>query len=128
MNTIQHYLFGFVLSKAYLKFQLDFEKSNDLKSLIESYETFFQTIHQPIVEIRNKKINEYGFYTVIFLIKFFLIKFLKFNFQLLKSVKMLKIMWNDIKFATNENLDKCYRIYKTSFEVVNPLITPVFVY
>ncbi|KAJ3650794.1 hypothetical protein Zmor_016873 [Zophobas morio] len=110
LNTIQHYFFGFVFAKYRIQFELDFEKSNDLKSLIASHEDFIKSIHGSMVEIRDKKRNQHGFNT------------------LMKCVKILKVMWNELEYATGENLDNCHKVYKESFEVVNAVVNPVFVF
>ena len=50
------------------------------------------------------------------------------SFQLMKCVKILKVMWNELEYATGENLDNCHKVYKESFEVVNAVVNPVFVF
>ena len=46
----------------------------------------------------------------------------------MKCVKILKVMWNELEYATGENLDNCHKVYKESFEVVNAVVNPVFVF
>ncbi|XP_044260572.1 gamma-tubulin complex component 5-like isoform X2 [Tribolium madens] len=108
LNSIQHYLFGFVFTKHRIQFELDFEKSNDLKSLITSHEEFIKSVYCSVKRIREESRNNHGFNT------------------LLKCVRMLKVMWNQPDHATGENLNNCHKIFKSSFEVVNETVTPIF--
>ncbi|RZC38570.1 Spc97 Spc98 domain containing protein, partial [Asbolus verrucosus] len=119
LNSLQHYLFGFVFNKDRIQFELDFEKSNDLKSLTAAHEGFIGAVHRATAQIRDEKRDHHGFGTV---------KALAEIMKLLKCVKMLKVMWNEREHATVENLDNCYRTYRMSFDVINSIVNPVYVF
>lgn len=55
LNSIQHYIFSFVFTKCLQKFELDFEKANDLSSIMASHSNFISTIYGMVMDIRRSE-------------------------------------------------------------------------
>lgn len=53
LNSIQHYIFGFIFAACLLKFELDFEKSSDLNSIQETHRQFINSIYVQVKEVRD---------------------------------------------------------------------------
>lgn len=53
VNSIQHYIFSFIFTKCLKKFELDFEKANDLSSIMMSHAEFISTVNSMITGIRT---------------------------------------------------------------------------
>lgn len=53
LNSIQHYIFSFVFTKCLQKFELEFEKANDLSSIMASHSNFIGTIYGMMMDVRQ---------------------------------------------------------------------------
>lgn len=53
VNSIQHYIFSFIFTKCLQKFELNFEKANDLSSIMASHSNFINTIYGMVMDIRQ---------------------------------------------------------------------------
>lgn len=58
LNSLQHFVFGFVFGKNLLKFELDFEKAYDLNSLIESHSVFIKAVAGTILDLKEKMLDK----------------------------------------------------------------------
>ncbi|CAH1155298.1 unnamed protein product [Phaedon cochleariae] len=110
LNSIQHYIFAFVFMICLQKFELDFEKANDLSSIMESHFKFINNIHAMTMEVRKCGKKEPAFENVM------------------HSIKILKNMWKNIENATPDRLQEYYEMYETSYRTINPIICPVYLY
>lgn len=85
LNFIHNYILCFCLMKCLKQFELDFEKSNDLDSVIKSHCDFVEEVEKMVVILNDKK-NEYNFNSV------------------LHCVKILKMLWNDLEMALDRQI------------------------
>ncbi|KAG5864882.1 hypothetical protein JTB14_036711 [Gonioctena quinquepunctata] len=110
LTSVQHYTFSFVFMKSLQKFELDFEKANDLSSIMASHSEFINTIYSMTAVIRNCGVEEDAFENVTM------------------CVKALKLMWNNIEEATPVRLEENCEIYKKSYSIISPIICPIYLF
>lgn len=55
LNSIQHYVFSFIFTKCLKKFELDFEKANDLSSIMLSHAEFIDSVSLRITNMNKSK-------------------------------------------------------------------------
>ncbi|XP_018570700.1 gamma-tubulin complex component 5-like [Anoplophora glabripennis] len=110
LNSTQHYIFSFIFTKCLQNFELEFEKANDLSSIIASHSNFINTIFGMVMDIRQSEKNFQAFKSV------------------LSCVKLLKMMWKRLDMATPKRLSDCYKVYKKSYSAIEPIICPVYIY
>ncbi|XP_072394670.1 gamma-tubulin complex component 5 [Diabrotica undecimpunctata] len=110
LNRVHHYIFSFVFVKCLHKFELDFESANDLSSIISSHAEFINNANILIGQIRENGVKDTSFDSVA------------------KCIKALKYMWENVSFATPERLNDMNESYKRSYDIINPIISPVFVF
>ncbi|CAG9853558.1 unnamed protein product [Phyllotreta striolata] len=110
LNGIHHYLFSFVFAKCVRKFELDFEKANDLFSIVSSHADFVAEIGKLAREIRRCGRKGTAFDGVT------------------KCIVQLKSMWENINTVTPLKLYEIYRNYRVSFDAINPIISPQYLF
>ncbi|KAK9884203.1 hypothetical protein WA026_005156 [Henosepilachna vigintioctopunctata] len=94
LNFIQHYVIYFCITKCLKQFELDFEKSNDLDSVIKSHRDFVEGVHNMVGFLQSEK-DAYNFQSV------------------LHCVKVLNSVWYDLDLAMDERvLDASYNLFK----------------
>ncbi|XP_050311332.1 gamma-tubulin complex component 5-like [Anthonomus grandis grandis] len=109
INSLQHFVFGFIFGKNLAKFELDFEKAYDLNTLIGCHYEFIKNVEESIRDLRVKMFD-------------------KDKNNVLYCIKLLKQMWNGQKSATADRISECIRIYKTFYSDISPIIFPVHIY
>ncbi|XP_074035449.1 gamma-tubulin complex component 5 [Leptinotarsa decemlineata] len=110
LTSIQHYIFSFIFSKCLQKFELDFEKANDLSSVMASHSEFINAVHSMTMDIKNCGKEADAFENVT------------------SCVRVLKTMWNNVESATPDRLQEYCKIYEKSFNIINPLICPEYLF
>ncbi|CAH0548603.1 unnamed protein product [Brassicogethes aeneus] len=110
MNTVQHFVFGFVIRKGLMNFELEFEKSTDLNSIRKSHENFVDFTYEMILMVINAEENKYGFNS------------------LLLCVKALHKLWHNTQHVSLEKLKECQKVYVKSYKVLDPVINPVYIF
>ncbi|XP_066148739.1 gamma-tubulin complex component 5 [Euwallacea fornicatus] len=110
MNSLQHFVFGLVFAKAVLDFQLQLEKAHDLDSLIAPHDKFIKTLARTILDLQGQMLGKDE------------------NSNILSCIKLLNLMWNDLKLAKPGLIDSCYKMYDTFQRDINPAIFPVYKY
>ncbi|KAL3270449.1 hypothetical protein HHI36_021000 [Cryptolaemus montrouzieri] len=94
LNFIQHYVMCFCLTKCLKNFELDFEKSKDLDSIIKSHCEFIEGMADMVQFLQEDK-EECNMKTI------------------LHCVKIVQSMWHNQDLALNEEiLNKSYKIFK----------------
>ncbi|CAG9770142.1 unnamed protein product [Ceutorhynchus assimilis] len=110
LNSLQHFVFGFVFGKNVQRFELTFEKAYDLNSIIESHSEFINSVAKIISDLKRKMMEKD-----------------KDN-NISNCIKLLKLMWNDLRYASAERINDCNKIYETIFSDINPVIFPEYIY
>ncbi|KAJ8916483.1 hypothetical protein NQ315_000125 [Exocentrus adspersus] len=110
LNSLQHYVFCFVFTRCLQKFELDFEKANDLASIMASHADFIGTVYAMVMDMRRSGSEAPAFKNVM------------------ECVKLLKLMWKRSELATPERLRDCYRVYKRAFAALDPIVCPVYIF
>ncbi|KAJ8956277.1 hypothetical protein NQ318_015013 [Aromia moschata] len=110
LNSIQHYLFSFIFTKCLQRFELDFEKANDLSSIMASHASFLNTVSAMILDVKNCGKDGGAFRHII------------------NSVKMLRVMWNNVEYATPNRLGDYYKVYNECYKAIDPIICPVYIF
>ncbi|XP_066257824.1 gamma-tubulin complex component 5 [Euwallacea similis] len=110
MNSLQHFVFGLVFAKAVLDFQLQLEKAHDLDSLIAPHDKFIKALTRTIQDLQGQMLGKDE------------------NSNVLSCIKLLNLMWNDLKLAKPGLIDSCYKMYDTFQRDINPVIFPLYKY
>ncbi|XP_030748317.1 gamma-tubulin complex component 5-like [Sitophilus oryzae] len=110
LNNLQHFVCGFIFSKELSKYELEFEKAHDLKSLIDTHASFINSVSSTIKNLGECTMEKDRTNNVII------------------CVKLLKLMWTDLKYATPERISDCYKMYDDFYNSISPIIFPVHIY
>ncbi|XP_076256515.1 gamma-tubulin complex component 5-like [Rhynchophorus ferrugineus] len=110
LNSLQHFIWGFVFSKNLFKYELEFEKAHDLNSLIDAHDSFIRSVSGTVKDLKERTMEKD-----------------KVN-NVLSCVKLLKLMWNDLKMATPERISDCKKMYESFYSDISPIIFPVYIY
>ncbi|XP_044764094.1 LOW QUALITY PROTEIN: gamma-tubulin complex component 5-like [Coccinella septempunctata] len=108
LNFIHHYVLCFCLMKCLKQFELDFEKSNDLDSVIKSHCDFVEEIENMVAFLNDKKDN------------------LSFN-SVLHCVKILKSSWYNLEMALDRKvLDSTHQLYENCKASIESRVNRVY--
>lgn len=127
LSNIQHYIFSFGFSKYLQQFETEFEKAYDLSSMMKSHSEFINNIRLMTMDIRSAEMGVPPFdnvsknnidWSFAYCV----------NFQVLKCVNSLKVMWNNLENATPERLNNCQKRYEESYQIINPILFPAFLF
>ncbi|KAH1019005.1 gamma-tubulin complex component 5 [Dendroctonus ponderosae] len=110
LNNLQHFVFGYVFQKNLLQFELEFEKAYDLNSLIKSHDGFIRCVSGAIEELQYQMYEKDK------------------NNNIFVCIKLLKLMWDNSRYATLERIIECDKIYNTFFTDISRIIFPNYVY
>lgn len=127
-SNIQHYILGYVFNKFLRQFDVDFEKSCNLDTLISAHSHFINSVYGAAVNFRDLQSKGHGFNLVrqkniekIILSAFFLLYFI---LKLLYIVKKFEVMWRDKKHVDERELLKYQAMFVKCRDNLDPVIFP----
>lgn len=127
LSNIQHYIFSFIFTKCLQKFETDFEKAYDLSSIITAHSEFINNIRLMTMDIRSSQ-NKVAPFDTVSILRFNQNYFNSYFFQVLICVNTLKVMWNNIEYATPDRIFNCQKSYEESYRAISPILFPVFIF